>query len=180
MTRQRGHQKTKAMIECRFTLAGVEPLSLDVVKSHLNITHTEDDEYLCMLLRSAREDAEMYCGRSFVTKTIEYFNDEVPDSVTLPYPDHNAIVTVTINGETATYKKTGLCAFRLFLDGEASGDDDSGLYVKYTTLGICPDAVKRAILMIVDERYRNRGNTVEGSVSMLSENAFALLAPYVI
>lgn len=168
------------MVECKFSLVGIEPLTLDVVKAHLNITHTQDDEYLCMLLGSAREEAEMFAGRSFVKKTIEYFNDEVPETVTLPYPDHSAITTVTINGETATYKKTGVSAFRLFLQGEASGDDNSGLYVKYTTSGGCPESVKRAILMIVDERYRNRGNTVEGPVTPALENAYAILSQFAV
>lgn len=165
-------------MECRFTLTGTEPVELNLAKAHLNISHTADDSYIEMLIASAREDAENFTGRSFVAKTIEYFDMEIPEEVALPYPDHESIETLTVNGVATDYTKTGLRQFRVFVTGTPSGAADSGLYVKYKALGVCPESVKRAILMIVDERYRNRGNTFEGSVSQLSENAYALLSQY--
>lgn len=168
-------------MQIKYSNEGIEPVSLAEVKGYLgDISFIDDDFLLEMLITAVREQAERYCERSFIVKTIEYFNEAIEEEIVLPFPDHDSITEVQFNGEVSTaYKVTGLTQKVIVPDSVFLGEaDDYGVYVKYTTLGTCPMGVKLAMLKIIDEQYRNRGNTFEGSLTELSENAYALLEPY--
>jgi len=159
-----------------------EPIALADVKLYSKIDYSEEDTLITSLITAVRERLEEFTGRSFVAKTIEAYWDYLPSEVRLPYPEHDTITEVQINGEVSTaYAQMGLN--RLVVKPESIvtlGTEvvNPSLYVKYTTLGTCPEAVKIEMLRLIDEKYRNRGNTFVGSTAELSENTFANLAQY--
>jgi len=164
------------------TITGTEPLTVSEVKSYLKLDFTTDDTLLCALISGVREQAEKFTGLSLIAKTIELFDEEIPEEIKLPYPVHSEIVEVKFNGAVSTaYFKTGLTQFILIPDGiSVTTGNDAGLYVKYKCSGVCPSGIKMEMMKLLDEKYRNRGNTFEGSIADLSENCYANLAKYCI
>lgn len=167
-------------MQIRETITGAEPLTTSEVKSYLKIDFTTDDTLIGTLITGVREQIEKFTGLALIAKTIELFDEEIPEEIKLPYPVHSEIVEVKFNGEVSTaYFKTGLTQFILIPDGiSVTTGNDAGFYVKYKCSGACPTGIKMEMLKLLDEKYRNRGNTFEGAISDLSENCYANLAKY--
>lgn len=74
----------------------VEPLTLEEAKLHLRETQTVQDTLISALIVAARQYAENYTGRAFVTQTLELLLPGFPcDSVIeLPKPDLQQVTTV--------------------------------------------------------------------------------------
>lgn len=157
-----------------------EPITLSEARAYLKVDYTDEDTLIGMLISGVREQVEEFTGLGIVARTIEYFNHEIPEEITLPYPEHASITEVKINDVVSTaYKKTGLSQFIIYPESTVlSGENNQGIYIKYTTAGTCPAGLKLEMLKIIDEKYRNRGNTFEGSITELNENAYANLAKY--
>jgi len=164
----------------KITTTGSEPITLAEAKAWLKVDYPDEDTLISMLISGVREQVEEFTGLSLIASTIEYFNDEIPEEIILPYPEHASITEVKINDVISTsYKKTGLTQFIIYPEYTyLSGEDQQGIYIKYVTSGSCPVGLKLELLKIIDEKYRNRGNTFEGSISELNENAYANLAKY--
>ena len=167
-------------MQVKFSNEGVEPISIEEAKKYMRIDYDNEDMLISLLVSGVRRRIEEFTGRSLVSRTVELFLPEVPEEIKLPYPDHDAITEVEINGTTSTaYIKTGLNQFILRpTTVTTTQQNESGFYVKYTTLGNCPEWVKIEMLKSIDEKYRNRGNTFEGSLTDLSENTYSNLAQY--
>lgn len=157
-----------------------EPITLSEARAYLKVDYTDEDTLIGMLISGVREQVEEFTGLGIVARTIEYFNEEIPEEIALPYPEHATITEVKINDVVSTaYKKTGLSQFIIYPESTVlSGENNQGIYIKYTTSGTCPSGLKLEMLKIIDEKYRNRGNTFEGSITELNENAYANLAKY--
>lgn len=157
-----------------------EPITATEVKTYCKIDYSDEDTLITLLIKGVREQIEKFTGLAITSKTIEYFNEEIEEEIRLPYPSHASITEVKINGEVSTaYHKTGLSQFIIYPDSTfISGEDNEGIYIKYATDGVCPDGIKLEMFKIIDEKYRNRGNTFEGSIAELNENAYANLAKY--
>lgn len=168
------------MIQIKHGTVSVEPILLADAKTYLKVDYSDEDALITSLIKSVREDIEKFTGLSITAKTIEYFNDEIPEVVYLPYPSHTSITEVKINDVvTTSYKKTGITQFILYFENTSlSNDNGQGLYVKFVTDGYCPEGIKSAMYRELDERYRNRGNTFEGSISQLSSNTYSMLYKY--
>jgi len=62
-------------------------LPLAAVKNYCRISNTNDDTtVLPMLIQSARERAEQYCGRAFLQQTLEVYYTEIEREFYLPRP----------------------------------------------------------------------------------------------
>ncbi len=130
-----------------------------------------------------RERIEQFTGKSFVIKTIEAQWNYLPEEIELPFPDHDEITEVKINGDVSEdYAENGMTKLTVkpyTVHNVGTGiDTPESLYVKYTTTGECPEAVKNEMLRLIDEKYRNRGNTFVGTTNELNENSFANLAQF--
>jgi len=167
-------------MQVKFSNEGVEPISIEEAKKYLRIDYDNEDMLISLLVSGVRRRIEEFTGRSLVTRTVELFLQEVPEEIKLPYPDHDAITEVKINGTIPTaYIKTGLNQFILRpTTVTTTQQNESGFYVKYTTLGNCPDLIKLEMLKAIDEKYKNRGNTSEMNANDLSENTYANLAQF--
>lgn len=163
------------------TVTGSEPLTTSEVKTYLKIDFSTDDTLIGTLITGVRQAIEQFTGLALVAKTIEYFDDEIEEEIKLPYPVHATVTEVKLNNVVSTdYVKTGLTQFIIKPnDTTVTGDsDDYGIKITYTTAGTCPQAIKNEMLKLLDEKYRNRGNTFEGAIADLSENCYANLAKF--
>lgn len=168
-------------MQIKETITGSEPITTTEAKSWLKVDFSDDDTLIGMLITSVRESLEKFTGLALIEKTIEYFDDEIDSEILLPYPAHTAITEVKINGVVSTsYVKTGLNQFIVYPNQVQStmAITDAGIKITYTCTGTCPTALKTAMLKEIDEQYRNRGNTFEGSINQLSENTYAAAAKY--
>jgi len=167
-------------MQIKFGTVTTEPITAAEVKTYCKIDYTDEDTLITLLIKGVREEIELFTGLAITTKTIEYFDEEIADEIKLPYPAHGSITEVKLNGVVSTaYQKTGLNQFIIYPDSTyVTNAADSGIYIKYETAGVCPDGIKLEMLKIIDEKLRNRGNTFEGSIVQLNENAYANLAKY--
>jgi len=167
-------------MQLKLGTVATEPITLAEAKAWLKVDYADEDSLITMLISGVREQVELFTGLGIVARTIEYFDEEIADEITLPYPDHASITEVKINDVVSTaYKKTGITQFIIYPETTfLSGEDNQGIYIKYVTSGNCPTGLKLEMLKIIDEKYRNRGNTFEGSITELNENAYANLAKY--
>lgn len=60
--------------------ASVEPISVDEVKSHLRISHSNDDSYLAMLLAASRSHVEVTTHKRLITQSVRLLFDGVGKS----------------------------------------------------------------------------------------------------
>jgi len=64
----------------------IEPITLGEAKLHLRIDHGEEDDLINTLITAARQYAETYTGRQFITATWILTLDTLPAVVLLPRP----------------------------------------------------------------------------------------------
>ena len=154
----------------RFTYADdlSEPISLDEAKSYLKIDFDTEDTLLAEMITSAREQAELFCNRSFVPKTIEFSTKDFEDPVLLPFPNHDEITLVVVDGEAVEYTSTGLTQFEI--EVTTIGKE---LKVVYQAGGEITKAEKEALKKVVADMYRNRDES-----GTLTENAMGYLSTF--
>lgn len=167
-------------MQIKFGTVTTEPITLAEAKTYLKVDYSDEDTLINLLISGIREQVELFTGLGIVARTIEYFDEEIPEEITLPYPEHLEVTELKLNGTVSTdYSKTGLSQFIIKPNSTyTTGIDNSGIYIKYKTTGDCPSGLKLEMLKIIDEKYRNRGNTFEGSITELNENAYANLSKY--
>ena len=165
-------------MDIRYSLeTGSDPVTEEEVKSWLKVDFDTEDALITSLITQVRELAEEAAGLSLIDKTIEYFEEDeeiLAYWIKLPYPDHNAITGVVLDGNTITdFLQTGLTQKLIRVNSFQTGDVSAkGLKVTYTTTGNCPHGVKLAILEAIAENYEKRGNTFEGGLAKMTDNFY--------
>ena len=157
------------------TAVASELLTVAEVKTHLAITHTDDDTYLTSLVKQVREAAERYCGISIGEQTRIWTFDFGEDEYKIPYGPVTSVTSVTKKSDVATYE-----ALTVNTDYEVDGQQDKTISVfdggrckvtytcGYSTL---PNELRRAMLEEAAWRYEHRGDVNVG----LSEGAKSYL-----
>lgn len=162
------------MMNYRFTYGDdmAEPLTLDDAKNYLKLDFDTDDVLIASVITSAREQAERFCNRCFVAKTIEFATTEFDLPVLLPFPNHNEITEVLLDDVAYTgWTKTGITQLTVTIND--SIDTTKELKVTYTAGGDITESEKNAIKKVIADMYRNRDES-----GILSENAMMYLMPY--
>lgn len=151
------------------TITGSEPISTADMKLYLKVDFTTDDTLIAQMIKSAREQLEEFCQRSFVAASCVLTLDaDTDEEYRLPYPD---IATVTAqDGMTVKGGKIKYVTF------DVAGEKT----VAYTTAGNCPEGMKIIIMKAVAEMYQNRQNTNEFTAMKLPESSFNLALQYTI
>ena len=160
----------KTMFDNKVTTAASELLDVDDVKTHLAITHTDDDAYLTDLIKQVRASVERYCGISIGAQTRRWVYDEWeqwPDNeATIPYGPITAVTDVTRRtgpGTTDTlaadddYEVQGELFKTITVPG--GGRCTVTYTCGYSTL---PDDLKRGMLEEIAYRYEHRGDAKDG------------------
>ncbi len=174
----------------------VEPVELDDLRAHLDIEHNEEDSYLELLLKSARNIAEQHldgiiADREFVYSLSDFSHEiELPlrpidlDSISVAYtdPDGQEQTVSSFDYHSSDF------GTKIFPDpGETwpqTQDIKDAVRITFTAgyktaHGEVPDDIKVAIMMIVATNYKQRENAIEGTiVSKVPLSSEYLLAPY--
>ena len=79
-----------------------EPITTAEAKKHLNVEHTEDDDYIAGIISAARDQLEVATGRSWVTQTWRLALDEFPEEefLELPRPPLSSVTHVKYYDES--------------------------------------------------------------------------------
>src|ERR1700749_221966 len=85
-----------ALTELKVVTPPATELALATVKSFLRVDFTDDDTTLGLLIQSARERAEKYCNRSFITQTLVAYYDKIEKNFTLPRAPIQSVSTVKL------------------------------------------------------------------------------------
>jgi len=73
------------------------PVSLDLMKSHLRITNTSEDDDIIDYVRAATNYIENYTGLKLTTQTWDYYMDDFPggtDKMFVPFPPLQSITSI--------------------------------------------------------------------------------------
>jgi len=68
------------------TAATTEPLTLAEAREHIQVTHTDDDNYIQSLIKAARAVVESYTGRALIQRTVavDFDSNEAQSPLELP------------------------------------------------------------------------------------------------
>jgi uncharacterized phiE125 gp8 family phage protein len=152
----------------------IEPLSLQEVKSHLRIDHDHEDSLLLETLKAARQFTEFSSGQKCITQVWRQYESAFPlnCSVELQIGPVVSIASVTAydeNGEPSLLQPedyellrgetpTVLQFSHSMSVGTAANGFEIDATVGFGDLGVdVPDALKRAILLLVAHWYEFRG-----------------------
>jgi uncharacterized phiE125 gp8 family phage protein len=177
------------------TAPATEPLSVAEAKKHLNVTHSDDDEYISSLITAARmhiDGKDGILGRALVTQTWELVLDTFPDDILIPLPPLQSVAFVTyVDGDgveqtlaTDQYTVDNVSEPGWIVAGPngwpSTGDYINAVTVRFTAgYEVVPEPIKRALRLMIGHFYENREDVVTGvSVTKLPNASEMLLGPY--
>lgn len=176
----------------------VEPITLDEAKLHLRVSHTDEDALIAGWTAAAREEAERFQGRAYLTQTWRLVLDSWPPGrvIRLPRPPLARVVSIAYTDAVGVdhtldpslyvvdaYSEPGRIVLR---DGALWPSDElapaAGIRIEfeagYVSQNEVPGTVKAAILLLVAHMYEFREPVVVGkTVSPLVLSAERLLGP---
>ena len=77
------------------TAPTVEPVTLTEAKAHARVSDTSEDTWITSQITTAREWAETYTGRAFLTQTWDLKLDGFPACIELPKPPAISVTSIT-------------------------------------------------------------------------------------
>jgi uncharacterized phiE125 gp8 family phage protein len=179
-----------------YTAPSVEPLSLTEAKLYLKVDHTEDNTIITALIKAAREMAEHYTLRSFITTVWDAAFDEFPDVIELYGCPVNSITSITYYSDAGVLTTLSSTVYLLdsistparvsLASGQswpATDERKAGIVVRYSsgygaTSAYVPETIRTALLLIVGHLYENRQDVVTGTVAKLPHGSEYLLDKY--
>jgi uncharacterized phiE125 gp8 family phage protein len=164
------------------------PLTLDEVKAHLHVDHTDDDAMIEIYNAAATAHAEVFCGRALMPRTLELVLDKFKTQIEIPLPPLikvNAVFYDDAAGDeqqlaenldyvvdtvsqpgwivaaNSTWPTTldAINAVRIRFDAGYLNDAMSP-----PTPNV-PDDIKAAILLIIGNMYANREDVITGTIA---------------
>jgi len=161
------------------TAPAAEPVSLSEVKTYLRIATADDDTLLTALISAARQWAERYTGRAFITQTWQVALDSPPtdsNAVSLPRAPLQSVASVTYysdnDAETVwapsnyfvdTLREPGRLVLRIGATWPCSTRAANGIIITYaagygSNASSVPEPIRAAIRELVAYTYEHRGN----------------------
>lgn len=176
----------------------IEPITLDDAKRHLRVSHSDEDGHILALITAAREWAENFTRRAFITQTWTLTLDRFPVVFCVPKPPLQSVTAASFTynlGGVATQVPTSVYAVdtdsqpgRVY---EAYGQSwptpriiENAVSMRFVAgygdaESDVPAPIRHAIRLMVSHFYEMREPTIVGtsiaSVPMSVEN---LLYPY--
>ena len=151
-----------------------EPVTLSEAKQHERIDLNDDDGLVTALIKAARQQAEEYTKRSFITQTWELTLDEANGIIELPRPPIQSVTNVTVDG--SPYSNYEVDGNRIYFPSGVSFLF-GGIKIEYTAgygdnSEDVPEPIREAILQMVGHFYENRES------QEMPVLAWQLLSPY--
>jgi uncharacterized phiE125 gp8 family phage protein len=175
------------------TAPTAEPVSVSEVKANARIDIDDDDTLVARKITAARELAEVYIKRSFVTQTLRLTLDYMPGWMFyLPRPPLVSVTTVKyidVDGVQQTIPSSDYIVDAYSHPGRITPayNDEwptprlqmnaiEVVYVAgYGAASAVPQSIKDAIAMTVTQYYENRGDEGDTPLSELPRGAKSLL-----
>lgn len=174
-----------------------EPISLAVLRLHMRIDHTDEDELISTYLTAAREWCEDYTRRSLITQTITLEREGFDGTIELPrgpvvsvdsvsYVDADG-VTQTLGSEVYEVDIDPIMSCLRLASGQTwpgVGDTAYPVSIVYTagygtTSASVPAPIRSALMMTAANLYEFREPIISGTI--ITKVPFAvesLLASY--
>jgi hypothetical protein len=157
------------------SLLGNEIITLGDVKNYVRIDSDDDNAIITNMITQARIWCENYISRDIVPKNRTYYMDSTSGLFDLPFAPVATIVSVTVEGEAATYTEYGLDDLSIELNGGPSNN----VKITYTTAGLNDGLIKQALLQMVSNYYDNRADFEIGkAVNEIPTNVKSILSGY--
>jgi uncharacterized phiE125 gp8 family phage protein len=163
------------------TPPALEPVTLSEMKAHARIDTSADDTLAGALIIAARQWAERYTGRAFITQTWRLYIDATPDRETeieLPRPPLLAVTSVQVfdnsdigtiwptgNYFVDTAREPGRLALRLGATWPVPSRLTNGIMIEFnagygSSASAVPEPIKLAIKQLAAHWYEHRGEAV--------------------
>jgi uncharacterized phiE125 gp8 family phage protein len=177
------------------TPPAAEPISLGEAKSHLRVSHSDDDAYVQRLITAARRQIEARLGLAVITQAWSLFLDRWPEQGAARIALHpvQSITDIITYGDSDT--PATLDPAHYFLDNKSRparvvlragrafpvpGRAINGIEIKITagfgaTAATVPDEIRQALLLAVAAWYADRGETESGFLPLMARE---LIAPF--
>ena len=179
------------------TAPTIEPVTLEEAKSHLRVEHDAEDVLITSLIAAARQSAEQYTNRAFLTQTLEEAflppasdNDDVLFRLgRTPVQSVTSITYLDVLGEAQPWAKTDNWILfdmvqpeQILLRHNAlipkMLDRVDAVKIRYvagwSSVSDVPAPIKQAMLLMIGKWYEFR----EDSVQRMPTASEHLLQPY--
>jgi len=181
------------MREYLIVASGADPVSITEAKAYLKIADgdTAQDDLLRLMIRAARGQIEAYTGVSLADQTVVFRTNEKLVRIPAPLAPVGTIETVlgidsrggeTELDETKVELDGGDVDNRYFMLRDLGIDGYNYLIINYTADAIDTEpalsALKMAVLRQVTWLYDHRDDIEVGSITPLTTDVRALIAPY--
>lgn len=176
-----------------------EPLELQVVKDHLRVEHSLDDDYINTLIKTAREYVEKVTWRGIIDQTWQLILNGFPseDYIKLPKGPLRSVTSVqyldtdnvlqTFSADNYELDQQSPCG-RLILKYQKTWPLTlsrwNAVRVQYVVGfgadgSAVPAPLKQAMLLLIAQMYEHRVPEIVGTVMARVQFSFdALIAPY--
>ena len=162
----------------------MEPVTPTLFKQYARLSTTAEDEVIELFITAAREKAEAYCNRHFVSKATER---TFPANISCPIPSAD-ILSVSGYYASAEQAANAYWYWIEYAKGISISRDYPIDYDNLPTYNVCynvtvdpaevPASVKVAIAKIAADLFENRENSSATSNQELRIGFKSLLAPY--
>lgn len=174
------------------TPPSTEPVTLAETKTHLRVTHADDDAFISTLIKTARQQLEARTGLGFITQAWSLFLDDWPETGEIRLPIGPLIdvsdIKVWSDADVAStidpaHYYEDKAAGRIALRGSRSwvkpGRIANGievlLSVGFGAAANVPEPLKQAILQLVAHWFATRGDeAAQGEPLTIA----SLISPY--
>ncbi len=99
----------------------LEPVSIEEMKAHLRVDIPDDDGLIQAKVAAARQYAEQYTRRAFITQTWEMILDRAPAEFEVPLPPLRAVTKIETIDAAGTRSEVPISDYWVELGGDSPG-----------------------------------------------------------
>jgi uncharacterized phiE125 gp8 family phage protein len=171
------------------TAPTAEPLTLQEVKDHLRVTHSDEDALITALIQATREAVENYTNRQLMPATYEGIADKL-EPFSLPKAPFSELLSIEytasngqltpLSAEDYTVLEGGVPAVLLVKKPADYAETLNGVRITFTAgYTNVPESLKAAMKLLIGHLYENREETIIGVQSnQLPKASEYLMGPY--
>jgi uncharacterized phiE125 gp8 family phage protein len=176
------------------TAPTVEPLTTSEAKTHLRVTHAEDDGYIASLITAARIFVEKHTSRQLLEATWKMFLDKMPESgvIFIPKTPIKSITHVKyydLDNVLQTMSSGNYISDIYGFPGRIQIDEIPSVYDRINAIEVqfvagdsaaasVSQLVKQAMFMIIADMYENRNEEISGTITSKFEKGYKALLQF--
>lgn len=185
-----GKRRTMPYLDIVRTVdAATEPITTAEAKTQLRITGSSFDTEIDGLIKVARQEAEQYCMRSFITQTWKLYLNDWPSSSSIIKLPYGRLISVTsVKYTVSTQFDTEIDSSNYSVGSgdigiikpidswpETDTDFPRSIEIEYTAgygdATTVPETIKQAIKIMLTDYFEMRSSYVRGSAGKVSEGS---------